>query len=108
MVYRDGYLFAASYHEFPGLVIIDVRDPGRPRLAASLRLAPLTDLAVVGDLVYALDGVRITAVDVSDPEQPRLVRGTMLPDYASGVADAAPYLLVADGDAGAWVYRTAR
>jgi len=66
---RDGYVYAAC--GTGGLAVIDVREPGSPRIASRLTGLDARDIALNGDYAYIAahtGGLRI--VDVSNPSSP--------------------------------------
>ena len=80
----DHYVYLAdaaspSHHRNAGLRVIDVSDPSRPHMVASLDMTDVEDVAVVGDYAYLVaydpahyrPGLRV--LDISDPAHPREV-----------------------------------
>lgn len=69
-----------------GLVVVDVRDPNRPKLLKDMKLeGPITDVEVCGDYAFIAAGMRgVIVLDVRDPANP--VRAGC---YASGAKLAA-------------------
>jgi hypothetical protein len=100
---RAGYAFLAN--GWQGLHVVDVRDPAKPRLAATVNLGAFAEqLAVAGDRAYLLGSAwlpgqaneRTTVlyvVDVTDPPRAKLIHSLPL-----GNLDA-PSLSLADGTA---------
>ncbi len=73
LILQDDLLLAAAGPE--GLLAIDVSDPSRPRVVASVVLdGSALDVAVSGGLAYVAAGeAGLQIVDVSDPARPRMV-----------------------------------
>jgi hypothetical protein len=65
-----------------GLLIIDVRDPTKPRVAAELPAArEEMSVAVDGPLACLVDGSRALVIDISEPESPELQAVVDVPAY---------------------------
>ncbi|MBI2926130.1 MAG: hypothetical protein HYY24_10535 [Verrucomicrobia bacterium] len=81
-----------------GLSVIDISDPGNPRLVGVSAIGAASDLAVAGRFVYAAcneAGLRV--IDVSNPSIPRQVGSFDTSGVAWGVAVVGNYAYVADG-----------
>lgn len=80
IAYRgDGYVLAAIYSRF---VVIDVTDPTAPTIVGDgsasedwLWYYRASDVQVVGDHAAVLSSSKIYGVDLSDPTDPRSIRG---------------------------------
>lgn len=102
-----GHLYVALAGKRPAVVVLDVKDPARPRPVGRLELPDPRGLAVAMDeieararLLYVADGrLGLVTVDVSDPARPRRVSSVATRD-ARGIAWLAGRLLVADGSGG--------
>lgn len=99
------YVFAAS--PVAGLVSVDVRSPGFPRIAARLEGAVESPerALVLDDLLAVSDGrAGLRFFDVSDPSRPK-AKSTLDEIYAYDVAADGPDLFVASGPKGLSVVR---
>ncbi len=72
----SGHYAYAGIWDPPSLVSLDVADPARPRVLATLALSRgrIFDLALAGDYLYAALGSRLAIVDLHDPARPMLAR----------------------------------
>ncbi len=62
-----------------GMVIVDLDDPLKPKLAAVVRLPGVRASALQFRYLFALDGAGLTAIDVTDPYKPRHVASARVP-----------------------------
>jgi hypothetical protein len=62
-----------------GMVIVDLDDPLKPRLAAVVRLPGVRASALQFRYLFALDGAGLTAIDITDPYKPRHVSSARVP-----------------------------
>ena len=85
-----------------GLKIIDVGDPGDPRLAGVYDSPGIALAATVhGSNAFLADGTSgLSVIDISTPASPRVVAWSDTPDICSGVAVEAGLAYVADGTSG--------
>jgi hypothetical protein len=75
MALGPGWLYLATGS---GLVIVDIRDPDRARLASRVNRMPAFNIRVAGDRAYLSlwredNWVYLDIVDIRDPERPRLL-----------------------------------
>src|SRR6185295_6779016 len=63
----SGYAYVASYS---ALKVLNISTPGNPVVVGSLAMTSATDIAVVGNRVYLIDGAQLKIVDVSNPAAP--------------------------------------
>lgn len=67
----DGYAFVTV--DWIGLLVLDVRDPTKPRVAGEFPVArDEMSVAVDGPIACVVDGSRALVVDISDPQSPVL------------------------------------
>jgi hypothetical protein len=89
------------------LVLIDLADPGKPRLRGQV---PFPDpwgpngLTVVGKVAFAAGGQTVQAIDISDPDKPKVLVTAHLPKVFTGGLDDAHDLVYQDG----YLYVTAQ
>jgi hypothetical protein len=91
-MYR-GYLLAAvaGGPAGDGLLVLDLADPGAPRVAGRLEAGSARHVEVLGDTALLEGGGRLTSIDLADPTSPRILGVVDVPDRASrrGVAALA-------------------
>ncbi len=91
-----------------GLKVVDISEPTRPRLVATLPLAHAGRLYAARTYIYVPDGPKgLAIVDIQDPEKPALVghfdAGGVINDARAvqiGSIAASMYALIADGKNG--------
>jgi hypothetical protein len=98
---RGSHAYLADLLE--GLVILDVRDPARPRRVAEEPLDVQQNggggrrVFVSGSLAYVADNFNgLVVVDVGDPASPRLVGEVVWPGLANGILVAGGHVYVVD------------
>lgn len=95
---RHAYIAAGA----AGLVVVEVIDPGAPRIAGIVDTpGNANDVRVSGDFAYVADGSRgLQIVDVSDPAQPRIAGTVDTPGDATDLVVRGDLVFLADGPAG--------
>ena len=96
---------SASQAAGPGphgrLTVIELSDPGHPRIAASVPFSDLrgpNGLTVAGNMVFIAGGQRIDAIDISDPRHPVKLGSQGFPIIKEGrKTDNAHDLVYRDG-----------
>ena len=84
-----------------GLVVVDLDDPLRPKLAAVVPLQGVRASALQFRYLFALDDGGLTTIDVTDPRKPRHVASARVPlGDARRVYVARTYAYVAAGKEG--------
>ena len=107
----DGVLDGAVYASFAGhllyvatdrgVVIVDLDDPMDPKLLAKIPMKGATGLMVQFRYLFVVDEEGLKVVDVTLPEQPRIVSGATVPlADAHRVFVARTYAYVAAGSEG--------
>ncbi len=90
-----------------GLVIVDVHDPTKPKVAATLELKGAKDVEVTGRYAFVACGTEgVKVVDIADRLKPRLV-ATMPTSDARVVKLGGIYAYVADGMGGLRIFDVA-
>lgn len=70
--FKDGFLFLNELNK--GIHVIDDRDPSSPKNIAFLNIPGNADMAVQGNILYADSYVDMLAIDISKPENIRVVK----------------------------------
>jgi len=84
-----------------GLVVLDMDDPMRPKVASVLPLKDVRASAVQFRYLFALNGEGLQVVDISHPDRPRLIEGAMVPfKDARRIYVARTYAYIAAGAEG--------
>lgn len=80
------------------LISIDVSDPAHPWLAWALDSLRCTDVAASGSILWTMDNERgLLAVDVADPDSPRVLGGTDAPNLPGRLALDGGYAYLVHG-----------
>jgi len=84
------------------LVVLDISQPARPTVVASLPFADrLYGFAIQGDLLYIANGsAGLVVVDISDPYTPQILGAMATTGIAWNVAISGTYAYIAAADAG--------
>jgi hypothetical protein len=83
------------------LVVIDIKDPLAPRIARQIPLNRPRAIAIQFRYAFVVDSEGLKVIDVTEPEQARLVDGAFVPlDDAHDVYVARTYAYVANGKHG--------
>jgi hypothetical protein len=101
-----GYAYVGTLGGVNDFHIVDVRDPTDPRAMSGMNIGNIFGLSISGSIAYAAMGTDgIAIIDISDPENPHLLRtvdpgGTLNDVYASGpflyASNASPAMHVYD------------
>jgi hypothetical protein len=84
-----------------GIVVLDMDDPLRPKVVATLPMRDVRATAVQFRYLFALDAEGMKVVDVTHPDRPRVVEGAAVPlRDAHRVYVARTYAYVAAGPEG--------
>lgn len=84
-----------------GIVVLDMDDPLRPKVAAMVPMPGVRATAVQFRYLFALDGEGMKVVDVTHPDRPRVVNGAVVPlQDAHRVYVARTYAYIAGGPEG--------
>jgi hypothetical protein len=101
VVVDGAFAYLADNRQGSGLVVVDIRAPAAPHVAArhhhesTIEVVVWEGLALLGDAAGVLQ-----VVDVQQPAQPRLLGALALPGVPHRLAVLPPYVLVASGTAG--------
>jgi hypothetical protein len=88
------------------LTVIDVQDPMRPRVVASIRTPGIVwSLAVGGGRLYAGIGNTLTVIAISSPATPQIIARLPIPATPTSLAVVGDRVFVAMDDAGVRVIR---
>jgi hypothetical protein len=83
------------------LVVVDLSEPLKPTVAATLPMNDLRSVALQFRYLFAVDGAGMAVVDVTHPSKPKLVEGARVPlADAHKLFVARTYAYVAAGKAG--------
>jgi hypothetical protein len=84
-----------------GVVVLDLQDPMKPRVEATIPLRDVRSTAVQFRYLFAVTGAGLQTVDVTKPAQPRVIDGALVPlADAHKVHLARTYAYVAAGKDG--------
>lgn len=85
MAVKGNILFAtsgsASYSKNKKLTTIDIQSPPSPKILSSVELKGFPqDITIGGNTAFVVDGLRLFAIDISDPGKMRLISETQIAD----------------------------
>jgi hypothetical protein len=89
----DDYAYVTAEHD--GLQVIDVSDPQNPGIMTSMDIHEAKRIHVDGDLAYVGGEADVVAIDISNPEAPRILGRTWVSGYMDDIYAADGYVYVA-------------